>query len=369
MRPLPAIDRPTVPELSEGDQFAIYAPLAGDANALAEAIAACGHAASVSNDLATLLAPGALDRTLGLVVTEEGAGRREGALLAEALAAQPAWSSLPVLFLVGDAASPPPASRLLRDGAAPTQVVLLERPVRPAVLSGVISTQSALRRRQFETRDLLARLAEAEKRQRFLLDEVRHRTRNTLAVLQALFRLTARNYPGVEAFVAAFGSRLRSLGDAHVRLAEEGAGSDRLHDIFRQHAGPYCTTPGQLDVQGPDLRTTGSLAFELAMAANELATNAAKYGALSVAEGRVRVAWAEIGQGQGLEIVWREQGGPPVNEPSQRRLGSQLIGTVGRDVGAESRTEFRQDGLVWRLRLPPGCLTAASTAPAGPDLV
>jgi two-component sensor histidine kinase len=352
-------------EGAEPDHVAIFAPLAADAAALAGALEGCGHRARVRDDLPALaasLAPEVMDSMLALIVAEEGAGPREGRLLAEALAAQPEWSSLPVLFLVGDATRPPPAFRLLRDGGAPAQVVLLERPIRPAVLAGVIATQSALRRRQLEARDLLARLAEAEKRQSFLLNEVRHRTRNTLAVLQALFRLTARNYPGVEDFVGAFASRLRSLSDAHVRLAEEGAGSDRLHDIFRQHAAPYCTTSGQLDIHGPDLRATGALAFELSMAANELATNAAKYGALSVAEGKVSVAWADLGDGQGVELVWCEQGGPPVGEPGERRLGSQLIGTVGRDVGARSSTEFRRDGLVWTLRVPADCLEPVSAS-------
>lgn len=340
---------------------AIFAPREADGAALAGVVEAAGYACVVHADpraLAEALSSQPPGAPLCLLVAEEGADRQLAELLAGALEAQPAWSSLPVLLLVSDAERPPPGWQALQGGRTPVQAMLLERPVRPAVLAAALDTQAALRRRQLEAGELLGRLAEAERRQSFLLGEIRHRTRNTLAVLQALFRLTARNYGDVESFVEAFASRLRSLSDAHLRLAEEGSGSSRLQDIFRQHVTPYCTDPAQLVLEGPDREVTGRTAFELAMAANELATNAAKYGALSVAEGQLLVSWQETGDG-GLELTWREAGGPPVEEPAERRVGSQLIAAVGREAGAASRSEFRPDGLVWRLSLPADCLEPA----------
>ncbi len=339
----------------DDQRISIFAPLARDARAIAEVVEASGYRAAVCDEgpaLEAALAAEALERLLCLIVTEEGAGPETGALLSRRLQEQPAWSSLPVLFLVQDAERPPSASRTLQAEQVPVHVLQLERPARPSQIRGVLQALVALRRREFETRDLLERIDAAERRQSFLVDEIRHRTRNTLSVLQGLFRLSARNAESVDALAESFSRRLRSLTDAHVRLAENPDGSTTLHSIFEAHVHPYCAHPDQLRIEGEDHPVSGRAAFDLSMTVHELATNATKYGALSTAEGRIAVTCAPTDDGEGVEVVWQEAGGPPVEPPRSRRLGSTLIDKVGRDLGGESGIEFRPEGLVWRLRLP-----------------
>lgn len=332
----------------------IHAPLGGDAKAIAAQVEACGKSARICGrvkDLAQIVTEVGPEETLLCIVSEEGAGPDTGEVLAQAFETEPHWARLPVLFLVANAQKPPPAVRLLdrRKNAPP--FLVLGRPCRPAVLRHAIDVQAEARRRQFETRDLLERLEKEERRSRFLLSELRHRTRNSLAVLQAMFNMSVRSAKNVEDLRRAFGDRLNSLSVANGRLSEDGAGRVGLSDLVKEHVQPYTTASDQLRLSGPDVFLDEHTAFDFALVAHELATNAAKYGALSRAEGRVEVDWVREPEADLLRVTWRERGGPSVQTPTRQGLGSRLIygfspGTRGAEV------EFGTEGLVWTGWMP-----------------
>ena len=280
------------------------------------------------------------------IVSQEGAGPETGKALAEIFAAEPGWARLPVLFLVTNSNKPPPAVRLLdrRENAPP--FLVLGRPCRPAVLRHAIDVQAEARRRQFETRDLLEKLESEERRSRFLLSELRHRTRNSLAVLRAMFTMSVRNAKNIEELKSAFGEQLNNLSVANGRLSEEGAGKVGLSVLVKEHVQPYTTALDQLRLSGPEALLDERTAFDLAMVVHELATNAAKYGALSQAEGRVEVDWVREPEADLLRLTWRERGGPSVSTPTQQGLGSRLI--RGFSPGKrDAQVKFETAGLVW----------------------
>lgn len=346
--------------------IAIHAPLGADGRALRQEAEACGLAARVFETVdafcAELDGSGA-ERTLFLIVSQEGAGERVGAALQRVFQREPDWSRLPAIFLVADELRPPPACRMLADHRHASHLVSLERPVRRSVLRHLFTTLAETRRRQYETRDLLARLAEAERRQAFLLSELRHRLRNSLAVLQAMFTLASRRSKDFDSFVAAFSARLTNFADAHSALSRDEGGARAMRDLVRDHVAPYCANPNQLSLAGPPVLLHGNLSFDLALIVHELATNAAKYGALSAEEGSVCVAWHRDEESGGLHLVWTESGGPPVGPPERQGLGSTLINSFD-SGGARSQIEFHPSGVIWRVRLPAG---THSPGPAPPD--
>ena len=238
-----------------GPSVLIYAPLGDDARAIAAQVDACGKPARIcsrAEDLAQIMRDGGPEAALLCIVSQEGAGPDTGKALAEVFAAEPGWARLPVLFLVANLNKPPPAVRLLdrRENAPP--FLVLGRPCRPAVLRHAIDVQAEARRRQFETRDLLEKLESEERRSRFLLSELRHRTRNSLAVLRAMFTMSVRNANNIEELKRSFGERLKNLSVANGRLSEEGAGKVKLSDLVKEHVQPYTTAPDQLRLSGTD---------------------------------------------------------------------------------------------------------------------
>ncbi len=334
----------------------IHAPLGNDAAAIAREVEAAGEAACICprpQDLADAIGDGRADGVLACIASQEGAGEEPGETLARAFAAEPDWARLPLIVLVSDVRRPPQAVRILDRMSHGPSFLMLERPCRPAVLRHAIRTQAESRRRQFETRDLLTRLRSEEERGRFLLDELRHRTRNSLAVLQALFSLSARRADSVEQLATVFGERLQNLSEAHTLLSQEGEGKRRLADVLRQHVLPYAISEEQLRLSGPETVLSGRICFELALVVHELATNAAKYGALSSASGRVDIAWTPDGDGGGLRLVWQERGGPPVAPPEETGLGSRLVRRFP-SAQPDAEIEFRREGLVWTGRIPAG---------------
>jgi two-component sensor histidine kinase len=332
-----------------GAPVLIHAPLAGDAEAIAKAIAAsvdCTRICDRPEHLSRVLS----DEAACVIVAHEGASRRTGEILLDHFGREPPWSRLPVLFLVASEDRTPPACRLLKEnGGKP--YLKLRRPVDPMTLRRAVETQQAERRRQFETRDLLKRLEESEARQRTLLSELRHRSRNTLALMQALFRLSAREAPDREALTASFSERLSSLVRAHESLSDASGQTRNLASLIREHAAPYAQRPEQIRLEGGDVELPQRIAFEFAMIVHELATNAAKYGAFSNTDGEVEVRWTTAADGGTVDITWSERGGPPVTPPERRGLGSTLIQGMNLGAGSSGEIAFHPGGIVWRGRL------------------
>jgi PAS domain S-box-containing protein len=193
---------------------------------------------------------------------------------------------------------------------------------------------------------------EAEERQGILAREVDHRARNALAVVQSIVRLTKAN--SIENYKVALEGRLGALARAHVLLSEfrwQGADLKRLAD---DELAPYRTGDAdKIVASGPVVILQPAPAQTLALAIHELATNAAKYGALSSITGKVRLTWDL--NSDGLELQWIEGGGPSVRAPATRGYGTRVVTTsVEGQLGGRATFEWRSEGLRCTLWIPAG---------------
>lgn len=193
---------------------------------------------------------------------------------------------------------------------------------------------------------------QAEERQRLLAAELDHRVKNTLATVQALASLTLRSSESPAAFKSSFDARLQAMARGHNLLARRGWEGASLQEIVRETVAPYADAGGaRILASGPDLRLVPAATTTLVMVLHELATNAAKHGALSTAEGRVALEWRT--DGGALELRWTESAGPPVQPPTRRGFGSSLIEqSIASGLGGEARFDFAPTGLVCTIRLP-----------------
>lgn len=198
----------------------------------------------------------------------------------------------------------------------------------------------------------------AKQRQRLLINELNHRVKNTLATVQSLAAQTLRSTASLEDFQTAFERRLMALSSAHNLLTRENWEGADLTDVLEAGLAPYRggeTT--RVHLRGEPVRLSPRAALTLGMAVHELATNAAKYGALSAPSGRIEVDWRTDGGGPGmrwLRITWQETGGPALDGPPRRRgFGSRLIErSLASDLDGEARLEFTATGVRCRIAFP-----------------
>jgi PAS domain S-box-containing protein len=160
-----------------------------------------------------------------------------------------------------------------------------------------------------------------------LLNEMKHRVKNTLATVQAMAGQTLRTVSKDD--LHAFASRLHALGSAYDLLTSDNWDRAMVRDIVRRAIEPF--QEARFVVHGPAVLLSTSQALKLTMVLHELATNAVKYGALSNTTGHVAIAWQHAG-GPSLKLTWKEIGGPPVSLPKRKGFGSMLIEQSGEDV-------------------------------------
>lgn len=201
-------------------------------------------------------------------------------------------------------------------------------------------------------------LKEKEDRLRFLLDELNHRTQNTLATVLSIARLTLRGAADGMA-AEAFQDRILALSRVHGLLGRASWEGVSLWDVVDQALQPFGLDDreaARFSVAGDDVRLQSRTALALAMVFHELATNAAKHGALSTgAAGRVDLSWQpEPGRaGDWLRLRWRECDGPPVTPPGHEGFGARLIERdLARELRGEVRLDYAPDGLVCELVMP-----------------
>jgi PAS domain S-box-containing protein len=193
----------------------------------------------------------------------------------------------------------------------------------------------------------------AEERQVLLAREVDHRAKNTLAVVLSMLRLTRA--PTTKDFIAAVEGRVHALAATHNLLsATRWEGAD-LGKIVEEEMAPYHANHRQRVItRGPAVVLLPATAQAMALALHELATNAAKYGALSAPDGRVEIAWRVApGGGKSFELTWTESGGPTVAEPSRTGFGTRMIeGVLTAELGATASVRYAAIGVVWRIAAP-----------------
>ena len=210
--------------------------------------------------------------------------------------------------------------------------------------------------------DMTAR-KKAEHRQSLLVREVDHRAKNALAVVQSVLRLTRADT--MENFIEAVEGRIRAIASVHTLLSESRwEGADLLR-LVKEELAPYETgSDARLQFAGPALLLKPVTAQTLALAFHELATNAAKYGALSTPTGRVSLAWSL--SPDVLTLVWREVGGPPAARPWTKGFGLRVIcASVEQQLSGKVDLDWRPQGLVCTLAIP--CAEIAVAVRDGAD--
>jgi PAS domain S-box-containing protein len=191
---------------------------------------------------------------------------------------------------------------------------------------------------------------------RVLMTEVNHRSKNLLAVTQAIARQTVSSSATAAEFEQKFSARLLGLSASQDLLTNEKWRGVRLEALVRSQTGHYSDVDGgRIGVAGPDVLLNSTAAQAIGMALHELSTNAAKYGALSNEAGRVAIGWrfrSSVAEPL-LEMDWIERGGPPVAAPPSRGFGSVVIeGMLSQRLNAVVLLSFEAEGLTWRLRAP-----------------
>jgi PAS domain S-box-containing protein len=198
----------------------------------------------------------------------------------------------------------------------------------------------------------------AEEHVQLLMREITHRSKNLLAVVQAIAGQTAASAGTLEEFQDRFIQRLRGLAASHDLLVEADWRGARLHDLIRQQLAPFAEIGARLQLDGPSVTLTATAAQTIGMALHELATNATKYGAWSVASGRVVIAWAIEPEATAMHLDWIETGGPLVIAPARKGFGHIVLeNIVTQSVHGEVHIKYEPAGLQWHLSLPTENLT------------
>src|SRR5665213_700953 len=191
-------------------------------------------------------------------------------------------------------------------------------------------------------RKVVRRLDEEENYRQVVVDELGHRVKNKLATIYAILRHELRGHDAIWQSVS---GRLRALSAADDFLVKsDGKGVD-LRQILEMELEPYGT--GRVSLQGEPVLLFAKVPTVLALVFHELATNAAKYGALSNSEGRLAISWRPVGDR--IAVVWVENGGPPVTEPTRRSFGSNLIERSLGGFGGSAKIEFLPTGVICRM--------------------
>lgn len=185
-------------------------------------------------------------------------------------------------------------------------------------------------------------------RQRLLINELSHRVKNSLAIVQAIAQQSFKGSNSSPEARAAFEGRLAALASANDLLTRESWDTASMKQVIQDAVAPYRGQQERFEIEGPDLRLQPRTAVALALALHELATNAVKYGALSSNEGCVEIKWSvdDTGEARQLRLVWQEKGGPQVEAPQHRGFGSKLIErSLAAEFGGEATIDFLSEGV------------------------
>jgi PAS domain S-box-containing protein len=216
---------------------------------------------------------------------------------------------------------------------------LIEQPGAPPRLIGTV-------------RDIGAQKA-AEEHRLLLNNELAHRIKNTLGVVQAIVSQSLRTVDSPADAREAIGDRLANLGRAHDLLTQTSWTAAPVAAIVAGATVAHGADAARVTASGPAIKLGARPALALTMALHELSTNAAKYGALSNETGTVAIDWS-VGEGAdgapSLELTWTERGGPSVAAPDRKGFGSRLIeGSLARDLHGTTAIDYAPDGVCWRL--------------------
>ena len=233
--------------------------------------------------------------------------------------------------------------RLAKDGRR-VDISLAVSPIRDS--SGRVTGASKV------ARDVTER-KEAEKLQRLLVDELNRRVKNTLATVQAIASHSLRRARNSEDFVSSFTGRVQALARAHHLLTERTWRGADVADLVREQVVLGVVESNRVAFSGPALLLDPQSALHLALVLHELATNARKYGALSVPQGQLSVSWSMLAnKGRMLVLQWSERGGPAVAAPSSVGFGTSLIQQALDAHGGSASIQYAAEGVTCEIKLP-----------------
>ncbi len=193
-------------------------------------------------------------------------------------------------------------------------------------------------------RRLTKRLEDEENFRKLAVEELAHRLKNKLATIQSIISFQLRDEPQTKDAILSRLSALSATDD--LIMAAQGRGA-RIRDVLSAELRPYGAS--RISIEGPDCLLSPKLALTMALLAHELATNAAKYGALSNSLGKLSIAWSL--SSEELNLEWRESGGPVVTSPTHRGFGVRLLSRALDQFGGTVETTFESTGLVCKLKV------------------
>lgn len=241
-----------------------------------------------------------------------------------------------------------PISRDVRGLVGEAEALAAGAPLDPAPshLQEIAEVRGSLRAAAEILRSREAEARQAAERQQLMINELNHRVKNTLVVVQSLARHSLRD--GGELGLSQFNDRIHALASAHDLLTRRSWEGADLGEMLAETLQPYAA---QVTLDGPALPLSPNAAVALAMIFHELATNASKYGALSRETGQVSVAWRREGRTQAV-VVWRERGGPAVSPPQRKGFGSRLIAaSLKGELAGSAEFDYAPEGLTCLLTL------------------
>ncbi|GAC1335289.1 MAG: hypothetical protein NVSMB26_19510 [Beijerinckiaceae bacterium] len=200
---------------------------------------------------------------------------------------------------------------------------------------------------------------------RFLMREIAHRSKNLLAVIQAMARQTAVTAGSAHDFEQIFSARLQALAASHDILMDEDWHGASIEELARTQVGHYTDLIGtRIDLGGPEIMLKPEAAQNLGLALHELSTNAAKYGALSNEHGYVQIRWGM--EAAEFKISWQEIDGPKVSAPAREGFGHKVVTRIV-SLALEGKVDLRFEsaGLIWTLRIPEKHILARGTGGRG----
>jgi two-component sensor histidine kinase len=250
-----------------------------------------------------------------------------------------------------------PNQQHLTAGAAPPKefLVVENASLRLLLARAEIDTGNLLAQAGIDAREREA----ADKLQKLILEELHHRIKNTLAIVSAIASQSLRNVPGAEHAQHAIEGRLLALGRAHDLLLQARWSSADLRKIVRGATEAFDNPDvPKFAIAGPDVPMASGAVVAIAMTLNELCTNTTKFGALSVPDGRVDIAWTLDPKTQRLHLQWSEKNGPEVRAPDNRSFGTRLVETLGTQLKGDVRLTYEPSGFVYVLDVPLASLTA-----------
>jgi two-component sensor histidine kinase len=197
--------------------------------------------------------------------------------------------------------------------------------------------------------------SEIEDRLHFVMNELVHRSKNLLALAQAMMRQLARQADSIDTFQRAVADRLEGLARSIEVLTSEQWAGVSMRRVIDIHLATFLQTSQQLDVRGEDFVLKPDAVQNLGLVFHELATNSVKYGALSTTGGRIEISWSDIGAENGpmLRLTWVESNGPTVSRPSHTGFGTTVMKThAAAAFGGAVQIDFLPEGVRWVLTAP-----------------